>query len=432
MKRLDYLKLALNDSITTNKSWIVTAFAIVKDVKESEQYYLKLSRQSWGLSFVNIKGELERIDDSKPNEPLFKFKEKIEVDTSWAANIKNPITTSIGNMLFNRLCILPCFGTKMGFFTERLTVERVEELIAVRLKDTPKEDEERIDEYFYVDEYIKFRDSLDTINTLSQLCTWAATPKNITPPTGIEKFKAALDIEYYNQLSNPIKLAEYEAKLKKFDADYLADDPSNDTFITKKMRENSRKQLFLTVGGETGFDENKPYTFIRNSLNEGWSTEPKEYTAMMNGLRSGSFSRGAETVNGGVAAKILLRAANSYRIVDNDCGTKLGIKRNYTNTNINYLVGRKILLGNNTIIVDNIDDAKRYIDQDLVVRSPMYCKSEGETICANCASIALSQYSTGLTIPLTEISSIILATSMAKMHSNVLSVTKLNIDEVLS
>ena len=432
MKRLDYLKLVLNDDIVTNKSWIVTAFAITKDIKESDQQYLKLSRQSWGLSFINDKGELERIEDSKANEPLFKFKEKIEVDNSWAPNIKESISTSVGNLIFNRLCILPCFGIKMDFFTERLTVERVEDLIAAKLKDTPKENEERSNQYFYVDEYIKFRDSLDTINTLSQLCTWAATPKNITPPTGIEEFKSKLDIEYQGQLTNPVKLAEYESKLKKFDADYLADDPSNDTFITKKMRENSRKELFLTVGGEKGFDENKPYTFIRNSLSEGWSTKPEEYTAMMNNLRSGSFSRGAETVNGGVAAKILLRAANSYRIVDTDCGTKLGMKRKYTNNNISYLVGRKIFLGNNTVVIDNIDEAKRYIGQDLIVRSPMYCKSEGETICVNCASTALSQYSTGLTIPLTEISAIILATSMAKMHSNVLSVTKLNIDEVFS
>lgn len=432
MKRLDYLKLVLNDDIVTNKSWIVNAFAMTKDSKDLNTQYLSLTRQSWGLSFYNDKGELERIEDSKPNEPLFIFKEKIKVDSSWASNIKEPIITSVGNLIFNRLCILPCFGSRMEFFTNRVTVERIENLVAVKLKDTPKEGEERSTEYYYVDEYIKFRDSLDTINTLSQLCTWAATPKNITPPTGIEVFKTQLDIKYEGQLANPIKIAEYEGELKKFDDDYLVDDPSNDTFITKKIRENSRKQLFLTMGSETGFDEGTSHTFIRNSLNEGWPTDPKEFTAMMNSIRSGSFSRGAETVNGGVAAKTLLRAANSYKIIDNDCGTTLGIKRKYSDNNINYLVGRKIFSGNNTVNIDNIDEAKRYIGKDLIARSPMYCMSEGETICANCASTALSQYSTGLTIPLTEISAIILATSMAKMHSNVLSVTKLNIDEAFS
>lgn len=432
MKRLDYLKLVLNEDIVKTKSWVVSAFAIVKDNKNKELKHFELIRESWGVSFINSKGEKERIDDSKPNEALFLFKEKIKVDSSWAINIKEPLVTSIGNVLFNQFCILPCFEDKIDFLTQRISVDRIEELIASKLRDTPKKDEERSKNYFYVDEYNKFCDSLKFIDTLSQLCTWAATPKNITPPKGIDEFKAKLNIEYEGQLNNATKLAEYEQKLKDFDAAWLSDDPSNDTFITKKMRENSRKQLFLTMGAETGFEDNVAYTPIRNSLNEGWSTDPKEFTAMMNSLRSGSFSRGAETVKGGVAAKVLLRAANSYRIIDTDCGTKLGISRRYSDDNISYLIGRKIFQGNNTVVIDNIEEAKKLIGKDLIVRSPMYCKSQDETICINCASNALSQYKTGITIPLTEISAIILATSMAKMHSSVLSLAKLNIDEAFT
>ena len=320
----------------------------------------------------------------------------------------------------------------MDFITGRISVDKIEDMVAPKLLDTPNEGEERSNLYFYVDEYIKFRDSLEFINTLSQLCTWSATPKNITPPKGIKEFKAKLDKEYEGKLDNPVILAEYEAKLKQFDNDYLEDDPSNDTFITKKIRENSRKKLFLTLGGESGFEDNINFTTIKSSLSEGWSTDPKEFAAMMNNLRSGSFARGAETVKGGVAAKVLLRAANNYRIVDDDCGTRLGIRRKYNEDNINYLVGRKIFLGNNTISIDTIEDAKKYIGKDLIVRSPMFCKSANETICINCSSNALSQYKTGITIPLTEISAIILATSMSKMHSTILSIAELGVDEGFS
>lgn len=52
------------------------SFAIVKDGDIKESQHLKLIRESWGVSFINNKGEKERIEDSKPNEPLFKFKEK--------------------------------------------------------------------------------------------------------------------------------------------------------------------------------------------------------------------------------------------------------------------------------------------------------------------------------------------------------------------
>lgn len=433
MKRLDYLKAVINHTVQeviTTKAWFVSAFAITKskekNINELKTY--ELVRESWGVSFKNTKGELEKIEDSKPNEPLFLFKEKITIDNSWLSNVKETIVTSIGNVLFNKLCILSSFDNKIDFVTGRISVEKIEDIIAPKLRDTPNRDEERSNNYFYVDEYIKFRDSLEFINTLSQLCTWSATPKNITPPKGIKEFKASLDKEYEGKLNNPIYLAEYEAKLKQFDADYLADDPSNDTFITSKIRNNSRKKLFLTVGGETGFEDNISFTTIKSSLTEGWPTDPKEFTAMMNNLRSGSFARGAETVKGGVAAKVLLRAANNYKIVDDDCGTKLGIRRKYNKKNIHYLVGRKIFLGNNTILINSIEEAEKYMGKDLVVRSPMFCKSPKETICINCASNALSQYKTGIAIPLTEISAIILATSMSKMHSTVLSLAELELD----
>lgn len=437
MKKLDYLKKIVSDvniTITHHKSWFVNAFAVTKskdtDVSNLKPY--ELVRESWGMSFLNEKGEIEKIEDSKPNEPLFVFKDKITIDETWASNVKEKLITSIGNVLFNRLCILTSFGNKMQFFTGRVSVEKIEDIISLKLKDTPAKGEERSNSFFYVDEYVKFTNSLELINTLSQLCTWSATPKNITPPKGIEKFKESLNKEYEGKLNNPVILAEYEAKLKEFDAEYLKDDPSNDTFITKKMRENSRKKLFLTIGGETGFEDNINFTTIKSSLNEGWSTDPKVFSAMMNNLRSGSFARGAETVKGGVAAKVLLRAANSYKIVDDDCGTKLGIRRIYNNKNINYLIGRKIFSGNNTISIDTIEEAKQYIGKNLIVRSPMFCKSPKETICINCASKALSQYKTGITIPLTEISAIILATSMSKIHSTTLSIAKLDLDMAFS
>lgn len=437
MKRIDYLKNVVTDEIDPivyTKSWFVLAFAMTKpkDVNINSLRTYELVRETWGMSFKNTKGELERIEDSKPNEPLFTFKEKIAIDSTWAGNVKEPLITSIGNVLFNKLCILTSFGNKLDFLLGRISIERIEEIIAPKLKDTPAIDEERSNNYYYVDEYIIFRDSEEFINSLSQLCTWSATPKNITPPTGIKKFKESLDKEYEGKLNNPIMLAEYEAKLRKFDDDYLKDDPSNDTFITKKIRENSRKKLFLTVGGESGFEDNVSFTTIKSSLSEGLSTEPEEFSAMMNSLRAGSYARGSETVKGGVAAKVLLRAANNYKIVDDDCGTKLGIKRKYDKKNIVSLIGRKIFLGNKTVSINNIEDATKYIGENLIVRSPMFCKSPKETICTYCASTALSQYKTGITIPLTEISAIILATSMSKMHSNILSLAELNIDSAFS
>ena len=71
------------------------------------------------------------------------------------------------------------------------------------------------------------------------------------------------------------------------------------------------------MGAEGGnFTDKVTITPVINSLQEGWPTDPVEFTAMMNGLRYASFSRGSETVKGGVSAKYLLRAGNNFKIVD--------------------------------------------------------------------------------------------------------------------
>jgi hypothetical protein len=80
MKKIDYLKLVIQQKIVNNRSWIITAFSITKgsnDTHNKDIYYLKLIPETWGYSFINEKAESIKIDDGKPNQPLFKFNEII-------------------------------------------------------------------------------------------------------------------------------------------------------------------------------------------------------------------------------------------------------------------------------------------------------------------------------------------------------------------
>jgi hypothetical protein len=151
---------------------------------------------------------------------------------------------------------------------------------------------------------------------------------------------------------------------------------------------------------------------------------------MMNGIRSASFSRGSETVKGGVAAKVLLRAANNFVINSNDCGSKLGIKRKYNETNVNALVGRYVISNGKSILVEDKQQASSYIGKEIITRSPAFCKEKGDVICKVCAGNNLASYPTGISIPLTEISSIILVASLKKMHASELKLGKLNLSEI--
>lgn len=435
MKKIDYLKLVIKNPLHQEKSWILSAFAITKTNGNShpaDVRYLKLVRTDLGYFFYNDKAELEKIDDGDLKFPLFSFSDKITVDSSWIINAPEPIETYIGNLFFNLYSIVPAFGTKFSFVTGRVSVSKIENQIAPKLLDTEPDPSKKSNQYFYVDEYLKFVDSLQFISTLSQITTYAGTRKALLPPEGIDAFKKELIKKYEGKLNNPIELFKFEAELKKFDIEYLKDDPSFGKFLSGKVLNTSRKELFLSVGAKQGFTDSSDVAPIINSLNEGWPTEPEQITTMFNSVRYGSFGRGAETVKGGVSAKILLRAANGFKLIDKDCGTTLGIKRIYNETNQHQLEGRYILQGSKSLLMENKTYTDNYLNKELYVRSPMYCKLEGDNFCRLCSGEKLFRYKNGLAIPLTEVSGIILGASMSLVHTAELKTSKLNIQKVFS
>lgn len=435
MKKIEYLKLVLANPIHRTKNWILSAFSITR-MNASDQpgdvYYLKVFRTELGYFFINEAAEKEKIDDADISAPLFSFHDRLTVDSSVVENAIDSVETSIGNVLFNKWCIAPAFGTKLPFVTGVVSIDAIENIIAPKLKDTPINESDRSNQYFYVDEYLKFVDSLTFVSTLSQLVAYAGTRKNMTPPTGIKEFKEKLIKEYEGRLTDPVVLAEFEGKLKAFDDEYLKDDPSYGKFLSGKLKDTSRKKMFLALGSEDGFKDSVKANPVLNSLHEGWPTEPEQLVSMMNSLRAGSYFRGAETVKGGVAAKILLRASNNFRIEDKDCGSTLGISRLVTADNADTFVGRYILQGSKSLLLENKIAVNNYLNKGIHVRSPMYCKLEGDRICKICAGNRLSQLPDGLSIPLTEITGTLLYAAMKKMHSTVLKTAKLDVNQYIT
>ena len=435
MKKLDYLKYAIGLKLYSRKAWMISIFATFQekeDAYKADPYPGRLVQQPWGLSFVSESGELEKVEDAQPGVPLFNPADRLKIDPSWASNLKEPIETSVGTLLFNHICLITCFGNKIDYMPGRVSVDKVEGIIMPRLKDNPKPGEQKTETDLYVDEYIALGRSFEYLKGMLQLCAYASTPKGLVAPTGLKEFKAELDKKYAGKLRDPVQMAAYEAELKAFDAEFMKDDPSFGKFTSGKVANVARKKLFLTVGSENGFTETAEIVPITSSLQDGWPTDPERYTSMMNGIRSGSYSRGAETVNGGVAMKYLLRAANNFKIRPEDCGSKLGIRRKYTKASYSDLIGRTVTDMGKQTYVENEQMAGNYLGKVIAVRSPMFCKMEGDTLCKVCAGDKLGRYETGLTIPLTEISSLLLAASMAKMHTSGLSSAEMDLDEVLT
>lgn len=437
MNRTEYLLTALKQGLYKKKAWMISAFALIKEGPEQykqDPYPYRLVQSPTGFFYVNPEevSELLPIEGALPNQPLYHFKESVRVDATLCPNLIDAIDTTLGQVFFNLACIVQAFGKKFPFVTGKVSIKKIEDQIAEKLLDTPTKEEERNTAHFYVDEYVKFVDSLSYVTGLSQLCVWAATEKNMTSAPGFHEFKATLLKKYAGKLNDPVELSHFEKELQEFDDAYLKGDPTVGVFMSGKVRDVSRKKMFLTLGSDQGFTESLNVVPVLNSLEEGWPTDTVEFTAMMNGSRAGSFSRGSETMKGGVAAKVLLRSAGNVKIKPGDCGTALGIHRLFDRSDIGKLVGRSIRTKTGWLPVTTEEEARGYIDKPLIVRSEMYCLLDGDNICEECAGKKLAQNPTGVPMALTEISSIILNTSLKAMHGKVLSTAKMDYRKAFS
>ena len=422
MKKLDFLKKSLQWGCYKKLSWMTTAFSVFREPEgewEKDKFIGRIVSQPWGYSFVNENLELEKIDDAKPNEPIFGMMDEIVVDSSWIANIEEgkQHQVIIGTLISNQILLADNFGNKIPFIDNDVSIPKIEEEV-IKRKGAPNEPGK-----ISLPEYLNMGKGIEYIKMLSSFSVYSLTVKNTSSPTGIKEFKAKLIKEYGDRLSDPVYLAEFEDRLKDFDTEYLKGDPTLGKLVSGKIKNNGRRKLYLSSGAEGGLGS--PMIPITESLIEGVPLTPKNFAALVNGSRSGSYFRGVDTVKGGVSFKILIRVLSSFSIVEGDCGSKYGLKTFYRKKNIHTLIGRRFV-GANQKPIENINEAGNYLGKTLHLRSVIRCKSPGQTFCSTCAGPRLSSFKEGLAIPATDLTSTVLAASMAAMHKNTTTTARLD------
>lgn len=437
MNKVEYLRLALKDGLAIKLDWIVSVFSLVRanepDLKTA--YAFQLFSMPWGYGFFN-NGEIVKIEGVDNKTPLFRFDDRITIDPTWFVNVPEKTETSVGNALVNALCIVPVAQSRIPFKVGRHSMSFYEQYMADRLDDEPTEGKKKDPDKFYPSDLTELQNRFQYLEEIAYLCNYSATPKAIRKPDGIDEFKAKLAAEYGDQLKDPVKMAEFKAKLREFDDNWLKDDPGYNKFLKGKIKNIAREKMFLALGLGLKMDSNEPNKPIVNSLSDGLPLDPESQAAWINDSRASSFSRGTETINGGVAAKIIIRAISNYRIIETDCGTKFGKVRRYNEKNISKLVGRTILLNGKNKLIEDIAEANTYLGRAITVRSPQYCvlgkKGGTEDVCGICAGKRLIPFDQGMIIPATELSSIILTAALKAMHGKTLSTVQINWDVELT
>lgn len=434
--KLEYLKRCITDiSAIEDKSWYINTIAIPLISKkidiDSNTKPLSIVCKLDGLYFVDVNESntlfLNKISDYKKDIPLFTFQDVIEVDSTWLPSIKQKITTKLGNLIINALVLYPSLKNKIEYINTPIDIKIIEELLSTRVKNI--EDAKPTD--ITVKEMIECIDRLCFLTNLADIINIASTPKVITPPPDLDVKKKDILKKYNGQLSDPVKLIEMTNELIAIDKEYLADDNSANKIFTKKQR-NARKKLYLTYGDALMFNKSTQSNNVIPSLNEGLSTESDDFIKYMNDLRVGSYARGTYTQLGGYTYKILQRSLSTLAISGTPCSTSVGLKRVVFKSTASKLINRYIKQDKKWILISTLEEANKYINTTVEVRSAMYCRAEGNTVCYSCLSEVYKSTPTGITNIAAEMSSAILTQFLKLMHGSETETTTINMDDLVT
>lgn len=409
----EYFRYAIKQELLTTLKFFYTTMTI--PLQNSNDYY-KIENKKY---FVKIDNKFEEVMGKTTDEPLLSIKDPITLFNADLPNIATSVETTVGKAIINYVCLVYNFGGKIPYVNDSLIdTKTLEKLICEALKK----------DVISVQEYIGFVDSTSLLQALSRITTISATVKTMTPPPGIVAYKKQLMAEYdkkygKNWVKNMVLVIEFQDALKAKDAEYLKDDPTNGIITSGKVKNNARVKQFLAFGTDAGFSEDSAATpsLVFNSLLEGYPKDIEQLTTIYNSSRAGSFSRGNETKNGGMAAKNLLRATSAVVISNDDCGSKIYKELHVTKEMAEKLKGRFIQNGNK---IEKITDGSKYLGKTIFIRSPQYCKKTDGTVCAVCAGDNLATYRKGATILATDISSALMKNSLKKMHTSVKKLVK--------
>jgi hypothetical protein len=433
MKKLDFFLAAAAADECRRSAWVISAFSLIQEDPEkwkSDPYPYRIVQTPTGHFFVDPTNpqNLIRLEDAKPGVPVFSHKEHIQLKAGQVPNLHKDVETSYGNLLFNYTSILYAFGPdRFEFMLGRVNAGKIEEMVAPIFRDTPKEGEKRDPKLVYVDEMLRFNNSMTYLEGFSQLFVPAGSPKAMTVSPEVIKLRDKLIAENKGRLHDPAVVAKIDAALVAFDKEWLKGDEAENFLLSGKAYNIVRKKLFLQMGAEMGLDESQSVEYIPRSLNEGWDIS--KFPAMNNTLRAGSFNRGYQTMLGGESVKWLLRASSNMAVTVDDCGSKLGTIFEIDDKKDKWRGFH--IVGNKGPIEITDDSIGEYIGKKVMLRSPMFCKLAKTDFCKICVGPNLSKNPTALSSAVSDYGSRFMLVFMAAAHAKALILQKMDFKKVI-
>lgn len=422
MKTDNYYIEALQSDAYKKLAWVIDCFTVTTypffenhDIDYFYPYQLvNSSKDKDKLYFVDaVEKTITELTDYKKGQPLMRFKDRIILQPNDLPNVTEKVETNYGNTFFNMYVLCYSFGDKIPFMTGKIKGNKVEQIIAERLKPhVPGEEETRDPNYIYVDELLKHNDAVSALEGLTMISAPSVGVETMRPSPGVLKLRDELLKKHGNDIENPATLAAVMKELVEYEMEQLKDTDAARFYMSPKSYAVIRAKRFLMYGLEGGLGGTTP-ALVKDSLSSGWNME--NFGAYVDGIRGGSYSRGKETAVGGEWVKHFQRVFQNIKIVETDCGSKHGMSWTLTDYNYERFIGLWRLEAGKPTLLDE-QTCKELIGSTIIVRTPMLCKTKAPNFCETCCGTSVSATPNALHSVTSRIGSIFMLTRMKKMH----------------
>lgn len=324
---------------------------------------------------------------------------------------KQPITTTVGRFLLNKLLLEIPFDNKFEYMNDVFDIGAIEKKIAKGM----------LDDQISVDEYKQYVNNIYFIGHFTELCVPTFSRASLTTTPEIAKRKAELLKQYEGKLNDPIVIAKIEDELISMDKDYLKNDNVMRFYkpLGAKPFNIARKKLYIMVGGIEAFSKDSgQYEFVPQSLEEGHKVE--NFAVTCNEIRKGSYNRGHETQLGGAQTKYIVRVFQDLTVEEDDCQTNRGLPVDFAKVNPKNFIGHYIKIGTKWVsIVDSMLEEIK--DKKYIMRSAQYCQSK-KGLCKICVGDRFAKLNVRhVTTAAIDISSTFTTMALKLMHGSKLS-----------
>jgi hypothetical protein len=418
MSITQYLEYAIRNGFLYKLNWITSLLGVRLDNTEND--YIKIED---GVGYVKVDSELIKFDSYIKGGAFLRISDEVIIPKDLLKSLNKVITTTIGKLIINHVLIEKPFNGSISYMDGDISFGDIMDVVRVSLSD----------DIITVAQYRDFVLAATYIEGLNTVVTPSSTAKLLVAPPGLKKFKSGLKKSLVSKhgegwQDNPIYVVEYDTALKAYYADYIKDDPSDGIMANNKNKNNALAKKYLTFSTASAFGEQ---THIDESLSDGYPDDPAKLAALFNTARAASYSRGAETQKGGAVAKSVLRATSSMFITDKDCGVKYGKHKVIDKDNVDNMVGRYIIENSKVLELTN-DNISSYINKSVILRSPMYCIAKSPSLCPVCLGRLAASRPNGISLIVTNISSVLTKAALKVMHNSQISATKISLDDMLT